>query len=65
MQKLIVEFWKANLRHIHSKNYFVKCFYANDIVFMQNASERTGLFNKTSWFSCVNKTGRNAGAATH
>jgi hypothetical protein len=33
MQKLIVEFWKANLRHNRSKNYFEQCFYANDTDF--------------------------------
>ena len=33
MQKLIVEFWKANLSHNHSKKYIVTCFYVKDTVF--------------------------------
>jgi len=39
MQKLMVEFWKANLSYKHSKNYFVKCFYAIDTVFNLHTSE--------------------------
>jgi hypothetical protein len=34
VQKLMVEFWNANLRYNHSKKRFVKCFYANDAIFL-------------------------------
>ena len=37
MQKLMVEFWKANLSYNQSKKRFVKCFYAIDTEFYSSS----------------------------